>query len=229
MKRHFIIAVLLLQVVAASAQELYYEVRETTSRTVTRETLAKSKLIGDFTPGYPRSWINDYLSTEITVTSNGKKQKASGYAERLSVSQLNLISSADLNSEVVVTVSYRRLNEVSQKQETRDVHYKLTVVPEIEAQYPGGLKVLSAFLKKKTETRIDTAKSIGFKGAVIKFTIDEAGNLSDPHFTLSSSDVKLDGFLMETLKSAPKWKPAQTAKGEKVKQEFEFSVGPGGC
>jgi hypothetical protein len=36
-------------------------------------------------------------------------------------------------------------------------------------------------------------------------------------------------MLLDLIKNMPKWKPAINTNGVKVKQDFVFSVGAGGC
>jgi TonB family protein len=69
------------------------------------------------------------------------------------------------------------------------------------------------------------------KGKVV-FTINELGLVENPEISMTSGDAKIDKMLIKVLKKMPKWKPAQTAQGQKVKQKFEFSmslIGMDGC
>ena len=40
----------------------------------------------------------------------------------------------------------------------------------------------------------------------------------------SSGDAATDKLLLKAITKMPKWKPAETTDGTKVKQAFEFSV-----
>ena len=61
--------------------------------------------------------------------------------------------------------------------------------------------------------------------AAVKFTINEKGEIVNPHIFESTKNEKVDKILLETIKKMPKWKPAKHANGLKTKQDFMFTVG----
>ena len=65
----------------------------------------------------------------------------------------------------------------------------------------------------------------GYDLAAVKFTIDEAGRITDAHVFWPSKDEKTDALLLETICNMPNWKPAAYADGTTVKQEFVLTVG----
>jgi len=67
------------------------------------------------------------------------------------------------------------------------------------------------------------------KPVLVRFTIDENGEVINTEMHMSSEIDKVDKLMLKTIQKMPKWKPAQTSNGTLVKQDFEFSVGVPGC
>ena len=63
-----------------------------------------------------------------------------------------------------------------------------------------------------------------FTQAIVSFTVNEDGKIADAIVSKSSGDAATDKLLLKAINKMPKWKPAETADGTKVKQAFEFSV-----
>ena len=61
------------------------------------------------------------------------------------------------------------------------------------------------------------------------FTVNEEGDVVDAKISKTSGDLLTDKLIVEGISKMPKWKPAKNSKGEKVKQDFIFNVGNGGC
>ncbi|HXR81430.1 MAG TPA: TonB family protein, partial [Saprospiraceae bacterium] len=196
-----------------------------------KEKLTSAKTLSDLVNGYPSSWImiNDYISTEITATNNGTVNKAMSVNETLSQQQKDLLATADLGTEVILEVEYRYKNSAIDQIDVRNMLVKQTVVPEMEAQFMGGQEQLKAYLKKNAIDKISEADTKAMKPVLLRFTINEEGEVTNPEMHMSSDIDKIDKLLLKTIQKMPKWKPAQTSNGTLVKQDFEFSVGVPGC
>src|SRR5438477_233754 len=59
-----------------SSQELMFDIHGMYSRSVKQEKLIGASFIGDLIYGYPKTWIVDYISSEVSVTCNGKTRSA---------------------------------------------------------------------------------------------------------------------------------------------------------
>lgn len=209
--------------------EMYYEVHGTYRRSVKKSQFNNAKLIRDVVSGYPSNWISSYVSVEIIGTCAGKVVKASGLNEKLTAEQIQILNTIDLAANLVVNVKYIYNDFGRNKQENNDMHVEMTVVPEIEAEFIGGEKLLINYLKLNSYSKLPTKKPSDFKGAVIKFTINESGDVINVRTTQKWGDAKTDQLLFDLISKMPKWKPAVNANGVKVKQDFVFSVGAGGC
>lgn len=211
------------------SQQLQYEVRGKHTRGVSKEKLDVAKTLIDIRPGYPSSMIDAYTSTEISVTSNGTVMKATGYNDTLSADQQTILQMADVGSEINVEVGYVHQNPVTLLPDIREMHFVLSIVPEVEATYPGGCQELSSYLKRNAIDKIPDGFSKENKVAVVSFIVTETGGISNVQVSQSSSDPEIDRLLLKAINRMPNWIPAENAEGVKVQQEFEFIVGNGGC
>jgi len=225
MKNPIITLLLLLFISTGFSQNLKFEVRGTYSRPVKKENLIGVKTMADIRPGYPSSWITDYISVEIMATNNGKVMKAVGKNDILSSKQISLISRADLGTDIVVDVKYRCKNSVTGNIDVTTMNFSVTIVPEIEAEYLGGYQLMTQYLKDHAINKISEEKAKQLKQAIVRFTINENGEIANAQISSTSEDQKIDDLLLEVINNMPKWKPAENAQGIKVKQEFVFSVG----
>lgn len=226
MKHKVITLLLLLTALIGFSQDLRYDVRGAYTHSVTKEKLSRAKIIRDVNPLYPVNWITeaDYISVKISATTNGKAMTAMGTNETLTLEQKNMLAIADLNTDVIVDVNFKHKNPVTGIMDIRVMHFTYTVIPEIEAIYPGGYQELIDFVKENAIDRISAATSSSYKGAVVKFTINESGQIANVRLGKTSDDKTTDQLLLETIIKMPTWKAAENAKGNKVKQDFEFQV-----
>jgi TonB family protein len=229
MKNILISSLLVLFYGAAFSQKLDFQVQGTYERSVKKVNLEKAESLSDIIIGYPSSWITDYISAEITTTSNDKVGKALSANDRLTLEQKNLLSTADLGTDVNIEVTYRYSNSAIDQTDILQMNYSATVVPQIEAEYVGGNEQLKMYLKENTIDKISEADAKKINPAVVTFIINEAGEVANAQVSTGSGDEKIDKLLLKTIQKMPKWKPAENSDGLKVKQDFKFSVGMSGC
>jgi TonB family protein len=212
-----------------SQRDLRYEIRGTYERPVTQEKLGNARLISDVIHQYAVNWITDYVSMEISAIHSGKLMKAKSPNDVLSAEQKNILNTADIGTYIFVDVNYKYENAATHNMDNHTMHTWVRVAPEIEAEYTGGLSAMKEYLKENGIDKI-SEKGFGiFQQALISFTVDPNGNIAGAEISQTSGDAETDKVLLEAIGKMPKWKPAENSKGIKVKQEFEFSVGNGGC
>lgn len=229
MKNLILPLVLLLFGIQGFSQNMTYVVRGKYSRPITKETLVTANSMADLMNGYPSSWINEYLSTEILVNSNGKNVKAAGINESLTEYQKSLLQTAEVGDEIVVDIGYTYPNSITGINDIRKMHFEATVIPETEAEFPGGYEELTQYLEDNKIKSISEKISGQLLPVVIQFTISENGEIADAHVSTSSEVPAIDRLLLKMIRKMPKWKPAENSNGQKIKQAFEFSVGNVGC
>lgn len=230
MKNGLITLVLSLLCLTVFSQDLNFVLRGTYSKPVTKKRLNAATTMSEINDGYPASWVSDYVSTEISATSSGKQLTAKGNAESLTPEQKKVLKAASTGTNVTVTVNYRCKNSATGAAEVRIMRYSLNVIPEVEAVFPGGEEKMTEYLKSNAINKLKPESAPIFT-AKVKFTVNENGEIANARLAEVSHDPNIDQLLLKTITAMPKWKPAQSAQGINVEQEFEFIVttDPGGC
>jgi TonB family protein len=229
MKKSLITLVLSLLFITGFTQDLNYEVHGKYSHPIKNEQLIKARFISDIIPDYPAQWITQYVSVEITATNDGKTMRAEGANDTLNTEQISMLRTLVLGTDVVINIDYNSKNPVTNQIEIRGMHYSATLVPEVEAEYPGGYDQLTGYLKDNAIDHISVEDSKKLQQAVVSFTVNEEGVIADAQISRTSGDPETDELLLEVINAMPKWKPAEDSMGTKVAQAFEFTVGNGGC
>ncbi|MES2513805.1 MAG: TonB family protein [Bacteroidota bacterium] len=232
MKKIILTPLLLLSFISVFAQKPEFELHSQQSNPIKKEKLATAEVMSDIIPGYPTSWIMDYVSVSISGTCNGKTISAKGTNEKLTTEQKNILNTADLGTHIWVNIEYKCVNAVSQKLEISDMHYKTTYAPDVDAEYVTGNQKMTDYLNDQVLTKIPEAVSKALKLAMVNFTINERGEIDNAKISRTSGDATTDKLLLEAINSMPKWKPAKNSNGTAVKQNFEFILGGtviGGC
>ena len=212
-------------------REIIYDVKSTFVNTIKKEKLNELQSLDDLIPGYPKMWITSYISTEISVVCNGKTAKAAGINHVLTDVQKDILKVAETGADVVININYNYANPLLDKTEIQKMNYKVSIVPEIEAQYVGGNEMMRNYLKENAISKISDATTKKLKQTLLRFVVNEEGGIDKAQISATSGDDATDKLLLDAINKMPSWKPAEDSKGKKVKQEFVFSVGSsrGGC
>lgn len=229
MKTSFIIMILSISFLSVFPQGLSYEVHGKYLHAIKKEKLHEAKSMGDIIPDYPASWITDYISAEILITSNGKATKATSANNILTTEQASILNTVEMGSDITIDIKYKSKNPVTNNVEIDSMYFSVTVVPDVEAEYSGGHQEMTQYLKEKAISKIPETNAKDLQQAVVRFTVNEKGEITNARISRTSGNQKIDGLLLEAINKMPKWKAAENSKGIKVKQEFEFSVGNTGC
>ena len=227
MKLSFLIGLCFLFSATVIAQDMGFTVRNTSFKAIKKQSLITSQTMQDINPGYPASWIQkeEYVSTLIKATCDETVQEALGSNEVLSIAQTNLLSKVDMGSNIDFKVKYKKINSVTGILEDRLMEFSYTLVPAKEASFVGGPEKLDAYLEKEIINKMPMLKANQIQIAIIKFTIDEEGVVTNPRISESSKNKDVDLLLLRAIHLMPAWKPAENASQIKIKQNFEFSVG----
>lgn len=175
-----------------------------------------------------------FVSIEIEGICHGKSIKAQNNSEILSVEQKEILKTTDPGSDISINIKFKFKNYTNISPDdlakTKEGKYIVTVVPETEAEFPGGSMQMSEYLNKNIFEKIsgkDANKKI--QQAIVKFSVNDKGEIIDAKISRSSSDSKIDLLILNTIIKMPKWKPAKNANGITIKQEFNIPFGGGGC
>lgn len=226
--RYSIVALILLLFVGNGfSQEMGYDIFGTFSKPVVEEQLQTAATMIDINPDYPSSWINeeDYVSSEIKAICEGKTMKAVGENDVFTSEQKSILAGADLGSNIDIEVKYKSKNSITGLWDIKAMNFSVSLVPEKEAEYPGGQDEMKAYLKQYAIDKINTSNHNKFEFAKVKFIVDEVGKTTQAQIMKTSENKEIDQLLLEVIANMPNWRPAESADGEMVKQEFEFVVG----
>ena len=211
------------------SQNVSFDVRGTPNKPVTKEFLNGANTMIDINPGYPSSWVTDYIGTEISTSGNGQSIKAAGFNDTLTTDQINIIESADIGSDITIDVGYRYFNPVTLNLDIRQMHFVMTVVPEVQAEFPGGYEVLKKYLADNAIQKIPEEFAGKLPPVVISFIVTETGQIANAGVTKTSANREIDKLLLRAINRMPDWKPAENSAGQKIPQKFQFTVGVDGC
>ncbi len=170
--------------------------------------------------------------TEISVTTDGKTVVTQSTSDKLTAQQKNSLTAAVPGSVIEVKLKYKYKDQTKDSYGDRNKTVagstQVTLVPAIEAEYPGGFKQLSAYFAANVMHKITDKKELDkILNATIEFTVDEYGEVTNARIAKTTADKRLDNLLLEAINKMPRWKPAADSKGEKVKQEFTIPFSSG--
>ncbi|MCW3085842.1 MAG: hypothetical protein JWP12_3208 [Bacteroidetes bacterium] len=185
---------------------------------------------------YPQGGYNavvEYVSIEISAFSKGKLVSAQSKDEQLTEAQKNMLSSLESDADINIKIKFKYKNYVDENRDVdlaiKEGNLTVAVIPETEAQYPGGFKQLTTYLTEavfKKLTEQSAAHNIAY--ATVKFTVNEQGHVANAYLLQTSGDYATDKLILDAITKMPAWKPAKNAKGVSVKQEFSIPFGEGG-
>lgn len=211
------------------SQNSWYNYFGKSSQYIKQGKIKESKFVTDILPGY-HNLIN-FFSTEISV--DGKNISSRGTGDTLNQGQKSILFNTEIGSiiSIKVTFSYKdsAFDNLGTNSKIKEIISLVTIIPEVEAEYPGGQDQMQKYLIEKVTTKITpagTAEKV--QNALLKFTIGENGNVMDAKIIRSSTDPEIDAILIEAINAMPKWKPAENELGKKIKREISFPFG-GGC
>ena len=206
------------------AQNINYEIRGTYLRPILKEKLQTAQSISDINPGFPASWIGSYVSVEILATNQGETVKATSANDQLSAEQLQILKMADIGTDITIDVKYHTQNS-SKNDDLKKINFSYTVIPKVEAKYPGGHQLLREYVQENAIDKISKTAAAQIEAATVSFIVNEEGQITDAHISKTSGNAEIDQLLLQTMQQMQKWKPAENSAGIKVKQEFTLSVG----
>lgn len=226
MKRTYLFFILLFPFSNLYSQNIRFELHGNYHRPVTLDKLITAQSVADFSQGFPSNWIADsaYISSEIEVLTNGNSNKANGKNEKLNASQKTVLALAEIGSEIVVDVQYKDYNPEARKKFINKIHYTITVIPEVEAEFEGGPTALNQFFEKAALEPLKSFQNPDFTLATIGFTINEKGETTEAKIIKGCGNPAADQIVLSAIQKMPKWRPAKNAKGNRIKQDFRFTV-----
>ena len=208
-----------------SNQEIAYEVNQVYQPlSISKEQLNKAETLMDLNALYKPAWIKKYYSVKLWVKQGGKLKKVVGKSAFLTLKQKNLLQQADVGTDIMVEVDYLPNNTLKHN-EPKTIHFSFLVNPETRATYAEGSEALNQYLQVHAMDKIQALDFDKTRLAVVKFAIDENGQVQNATIVETSKNKEVDALLTAAIAKMPNWKPAQYANGTAVAQEFVLTVG----
>ena len=209
--------------------ELMYGISGKYNDPITMGDLKKAKSITDIIPNYPVNWIVDYNSVDISTELKGKEIMASSKDASLSKEQKRLFKSVDINTDLNISVKYNATNTITQDVDNEELNIMMTVVPEFPAEFEGGYNQMIQYLNDIGEKDFQSQNLKIYERITVSFVVNEDGGTEDITISENNGNIEIARTLIRMVDNMPKFKAAQNAKGQNVKQKFKFVVGIQGC
>lgn len=189
-----------------------------------QKALAQAQTLNDLNPHYPSTWVRQYLSVKVATLQQGAEMQAFGKSNTLNQKQIDLIANADLGADISILVEYIPENSLLFN-ETKQIDFVVSIDPAKEATFVGGDAALRAYLWENAISTIPEGTFIKYDLAIIKFTIDEAGRIANPHVFSAFKLKEIDELLLNAICNMPDWNPATYADGTRTAQDFVLTIG----
>jgi TonB family protein len=176
--------------------------------------------------------IVDYIGIEISAVCNDKVVTSESSTGELTLTQKNILNAVKFGDRVNIKVKfkYKSKGKMKQDQEIIEGYLGVTVMPEVEAEFPGGFKQITAYLMENVFSKMSDANAYKkLQRVIVKFTVNEQGEIVNVKLLYTSNEPKLDKLIVDAIYQMPKWIPAKDSKGKNVKQEFTIPFGREGC
>lgn len=203
-------------------QQLGYMVSGIYTRSIIKTDLSQVQTLSDINVGFPSSWIAKYLSVDIQVSVNDETRTVSNAAHTLSKAQKEMLSAAKMSSEVSILVSYEPKGEPG---EIKEIRNSFTVIPKYEAKFSSGRTALDQYIEDHIIQELSQYDTASLTRAVVQFTVDTDGSLTDINITSTTGNMMMDHILINALENMERWTPAKDAEGNVLQQKLELSVG----
>ncbi len=210
--------------------DFLYKVESRFMTTITRNKLVKAKSLTDILPAKCTESIKSYQANEVAILGGNEKISRLGEGEQLNDLQMQLLSSTNHSSNIFVSTTCINKNAFSGELQKDSFPYYITVIPENEAQYKGGLEALISYLKKESNDQVHDIDINLLKPGRVNFTITKNGIVANTTLDASCGNQHIDEIMVNLISKVPgKWQSATNIKGEKVEQNLVFFFGKMGC
>jgi hypothetical protein len=200
------------------------------NNTITKSELTNYETIFDLIPDIDMYENLTYFDTEVTHLIGFEKISQFSDDIQLTEEQKDLIRGLDYSDNYVVISKYKRKTEESGNPEEDYLSYFITIVPETQAQYEGGMDELLSLINRNIHESTEEYTIDGLRPGKVFFTVTSTGDINNIRVVETSGYTSLDEKMVKAIGSLPgKWKPAQNDKGEAIPQELVASFGKMGC
>ena len=197
----------------------YQVLKANPTLSISPDELVEANSLQDLNSFYKPEWVKSYIKVEISVTFDGKSQRALSLDDTLSTEQIEIMRCADAGSDISVIVDYIPENNLSHN-EAQQVDFTFSVEPETDAYYLGGQTALLQYIKMHAIDHIPDNTFEGYDLAAVQFTVTEEGHIENTHLFESSKNEAIDALLIDVICKMPQWQPAVYSDGSPAAQEY---------
>jgi len=199
---------------------------------ITKEELQNARSIEDFLPKDITYPVDSYKSVQVIILDDSKQtgESATGDTDVLTAAQIELLRSVDYSSNILIRGDYVIEDEVTDGIRGLRFTPHITVVPEKQANYVSGKRMLIDYFRENGREATSFAQEDKLQPGKLYFTITKTATISNVELAATSGYESIDNRMIELILKMPgKWEPAENAKGEKVDQRLVLSYGRSGC
>ncbi len=230
MIKHLLLTALILTinslvVVSQSSEALPFQVNiNHPPLSISQADLHEANTLTDLNRMFKPTWVKEYLWVEISSVQKREMVKVMGEDSILNQQQKHFLKSLDFPAPITVSVQYIPENNLTSNP-PRNERFSFSVHPTKSAQYIGGEELLLSYLKENAIDKISKDVFQGYDLAILKFVINENGEVVDTSIYQSSKNDEVDALLYDVICNMSNWIPAEHESGIKVRQEFAFTIG----
>lgn len=175
--------------------------------------------------------LKDYPDWRLDVSEIAPENKATSPTEVFTPEQLAIVANANYSDHLRFSARFNSTRiETGEVEEYVLVSQSVSLVPDVQAAYKGGLDALTAHLKEASKDYVKDVKRDKVGRCRIFFNVSDKGTITNVKLIETSNYADVDEALIKIVNDIPKkWKPAQDGSGKKVDQEFVFTFGQAGC
>lgn len=214
--------------------DFFYDLGPRYNRTFTKTEMAAARTFDQFDnlDAQNPKHIVSFSSVNVMRIDDSYEpvEEVAGDKNEFNSAQLKLLQSLPYSADVLIRAEYVLKNNTTGELEESYTTPHITVVPETQAEYPGGFKAFIGYVKSHKVDETETLSKEELKPGKIRFTVSKVGTITKIKLISSSGYKKIDKRMVELITEAPgTWKVAQDAEGNRVEQQFVFSYGITGC
>jgi hypothetical protein len=199
---------------------------------IKKTDLDKVRSFNDFIGEEHAQRILSYSSVSVIILDGQEEtdRKETGNSGILTPAQIKLLQSSDYSTNILVSAYFQEKNPETGLIEDQHWTPYLTIIPEVQASYAGGMDKLKRILKNQSEGARKDVDPEKLRPAKLFFTVTKNGLIENVKLDRTSGYPLVDQTMIELISTTQKdWEPAQNSKGEKVDQELVVSFGLLSC
>ena len=205
--------------------ELTYEVnRSSPTVMISPEQFNEIERYTELDIHFKSEWIGKFISADITVIVNGKQKVLKANDHYITEELKSAIADADSGEKVKVSYQYIPKSGPNVK-DTRKDGFSFAILPEQDASFPGGIDNMNKYFSDAKINKVTSDDIDIYNLAAIKFTVNDNGDIVNPHVVSKSKHNYVDSLLLNAICDMPSWNPAKYDDGTRIAQDFVLTVG----